>query len=365
MRLALAAAVSAVVVLAAPFMGQLQSILRQAFPTRQYVLLVGGGVVLAIAAIVLVALRRIRERRAMRFAAMLLAFLIGFAYTSAMSTGYPEVDAVERVHFIEYGVIAVLFYRVWRRAGDLSTIVMPILCGFLVGTLDEWLQWFIPVRVGEAHDVFLNFTSLICGLLFGVALEPPPAFSMRLRGPAVARIGVAAAIVGLVFAAFVSQVHLGYEIAVPDIGRFRSHYTLEQLNDLQGRRNAAWAAAPPLRLRRLSREDQYLDEGLWHVRRRNRYWNENDFNGAWRENLILERFFVPVLDRPTYASPQGNRWPAEHRADAASRLTPAAAPFASDAEPYPIATWNKSIFWLAAGGAALCLIGLSRVAARR
>ena len=36
---------------------------------------------------------------------------------------------------------------------------------------------------------------------------------------------------------------------------------------------------------------------------------------AWRENLILERYFAPVLDTPTYASPQANRWPPEQRAD--------------------------------------------------
>ena len=40
---------------------------------------------------------------------------------------------------------------------------------------------------------------------------------------------------------------------------------------------------------------------------------------AWRENLILERYFAPVLDTPTYASPHGNRWPPEQRADLANR----------------------------------------------
>jgi hypothetical protein len=120
---------------------------------------------------------------------------------------------------------------------------------------------------------------------------------------------------------------------------------------LQAMRASAWRVNPPARLRRLSREDQYLDEGLWHVRRR----NMADLDEAWRENLILERFFAPVLDIPTYASPNGNRWPAEQRADVVNRAAPIAA-FMSTAEPYPIVPWPKWLFWTSAIGIALVLL---------
>ena len=82
---------------------------------------------------------------------------------------------------------------------------------------------------------------------------------------------------------------------------------------------AKWRRDPPLVVRRLSREDQYLAEGLSHVRQRNAAWNAGDIMTAWRENRILEAFYAPVLDTPTYASKLGNRWPGEQRADAASR----------------------------------------------
>jgi hypothetical protein len=72
-------------------------------------------------------------------------------------------------------------------------------------------------------------------------------------------------------------------------------------------------------IRRFSREDQYLSEGLWHVQRRNEAWQRGDVAAAWRENLILEKFFAPVLDAQTYASATLHRWPAEQRAEAASR----------------------------------------------
>ena len=66
--------------------------------------------------------------------------------------------------------------------------------------------------------------------------------------------------------------------------------------------------------RRLGREDHYLTEGLWHVQRRNQAWDSADAAAAWRENRILEKFYAPVLDTPTYAGPTGHRWPAAQRA---------------------------------------------------
>lgn len=364
-RLALAACVSAVVVLAAPFMGQLQRMLRAVLPTGQYVLVIGGVTAVALGAIIVLALTRIRDRRAARFGLMALALVLAVAYSTAVATPWPEVNVVERVHFIEYGLVAFLYYRVWRSTGDLSSLALPLLCAFMVGTLDEWLQWFIPNRVGEAHDTFLNLVAIVCGLMFGVAATPPPALSFRLTRDGARRLGVGAATVWLVFAAFVSQVHLGYEIEVAGIGKFDSHYQRSHLEELQRDRVARWSVNPPLTLRRLSREDQYMDEGLWHIRQRNMLWNSNDLAGAWQENLILEQFYAPVLDTRTYAAPEPNRWPPEHRADAEARKTPLANAFVSAAEPYPIVVWNKTVFWMVVVAIALLLyLGARRIAAK-
>ena len=356
MRLFIACAVSALIVLASPFMGRLQSLLRSSVSTRVYVLLLGGAVIASIAAAIVVAFIRNRGNRTRRVAAMGAAIGLGLAYTTAMSTGDPTIDAVERVHFIEFGLIAVLFYRVWRRVGDLSTLILPLLCGFIVGTLDEWLQWFIPYRVGEMHDVFLNLAALAGGVLFGIALEPPPSFQWRPRRHSASTLATVTAIALLIFAGFINSVHVGHELSAGDIGRFKSHHTIAELDRLQHDRNARWAAEPPIGIRRLSREDQYLDEALWHVRERNRLWDEGNVAGAWHENLILERFFVPVLDRPTYVSPEGTRWPPAHRADAESRRQTLPAPFVSVAEPRIILLWNKTLYWLIVGGAVAALI---------
>jgi hypothetical protein len=235
-----------------------------------------------------------------------------------------------------------------------------MLAAFSVGALDEWLQWFIPFRVGEAHDVFLNLAAILCGLLFSVALQPPPAWSSGLRADSWRRVGIASAVAWLIFAMFVSQVHLGHLIEVADIGRFKSHFSQQQLNDLQGHRAVLWQTQPPVTVQRLSREDQYLDEGLAHVRRR----NGAEVDEAWRENLILERFFVPILDLPTYASPTGNRWPPEQRADVANRAA-ATDSFLSAAEPYPILVWSHTAFWFGASAIAVVLLAVPLAVSRR
>ena len=262
-------------------------------------------------------------------------------------------------------MIAVLFYRVWRRSADPSAVVLPVLCAFAVGTLDEWLQWFIPYRVGETHDVILNLTAIVCGTLFGIALEPPPGFTWRLHHSSMARLGIVVAIVGLIFAGFVSSVHLGHRLAVDGIGIFMSRHTADQLEAAERDRSERWLTSPPIGIRRLSREDQYLDEGVWHVRERNRKWDEGDITAAWRENLILERFFVPVLDRSTYLSANGNRWPPEHRADAEARADHSRGDFVSVAEPYPILDWNKTGYWMAVLTAAALVVAAGIIGARR
>jgi len=358
MQFLLAGMASAAIVLVSPFMGQLQSFLRRSLSTRAYVLLFGVGVLAAVGAAILFAFLRIRERRRARFALLVMALIFGGGYMWLNATPFAEVNAVERVHFVEYGLIAFLFYRAFRSAGDVSIVVVPLLLAFMVGTFDEWLQWFIPVRVGEAHDVFLNLASIACGLLFALALQPPESFSWAQRTGTWRRIGVVAAIVWMVFALFVSQVHLGYENHVDGVGAFRSHYTVDQLVELQKDRRNRWDANPPRTLRRLSREDQYLDEGLWHIRQRNRAESVE----AWHENLILERFFAPVLDIPTYATPDSNRWPIEQRQNMEASVKGIDAPFVSAAEPYPIVTWPKSTYWIVVAAIVIALLAIGAFA---
>ncbi len=362
LRLLLALAVSVAVILSSPFIRDIRDWIRASFP-GQYATVVATAVALAIGGALVVAVVRIRDRRAARYGAILLALALGTAYALWNAQGIAEVDVVERVHFVEYGLITLLFYRVWRPRGDASMFVLPVLAGIAVGTLEEWLQWFIPGRVGDMRDVFLNGVAIVCGLLFSVGVDPPDAGALALRPGSLRRIGVVATAVTILFASFVYSVHLGVETSDQETGRFHSRYDAATLISIGQERLALWKDHPPIdRPRSRSREDQYMSEGLLHVGERNRRWEAGDIRAAWSENLILEKYFAPVLDTPSYVSRTGHRWPPGHRADAEQRLAalpPAVGSYESRADAtegrHFIRTWSPVVFWMVVG---LVMVGM-------
>jgi hypothetical protein len=342
-------------VLAAPFIGQLRAALQDTFPDY-YRAIILSAVFGSIAVALVVALVRIRERRALRYGCIATALVLGTAYALWSRTGDPAVDAVERFHFVEYGLIALLFYRAWSYLNDGSLLILPVLAAVLVGIAEEWLQWFIPSRVGEFHDVMLNAWAIGCGLLFAVALFPPPQLSLALSHSSWRRVKRCGAVVVLALAVFVQSVHLGFQIDHPKIGSFQSTYAGDELLEISRERAARWNSNPPLTWTRLSREDQYLTEGILHVRRRNLCWDEQNFACAWRENLILEEYFAPVLTTPSYISPDLHRWPPEQRADIERREGHIGVAYMSEADDPPVWTWPRWAFWTAVAVAVLLLV---------
>jgi hypothetical protein len=161
-------------------------------------------------------------------------------------------------------------------------------------------------------------------------------------------------------AGFVDSAHIGHDIRDPEAGRFRSIYDANALLALSARREAEWAANPPrARPPLVSVEDQYASEGLLHVRARNAAWDGRDAPRAWFENLILEKYFAPVLDTPSYVSATGHRWTAAHRAEAERQASVAADPagFISRAEgEFPILLWPRTPYRVAAAGIVVLLL---------
>jgi len=73
---------------------------------------------------------------------------------------------VERIHFVEYAVLGLLI----SRAVDVRTLHGIIYTGCLVtliGAVDEIIQWFLPNRVGDLRDVFMNSVGGLSGLWLG------------------------------------------------------------------------------------------------------------------------------------------------------------------------------------------------------
>jgi hypothetical protein len=358
--LALACVVSAIVILWAPFVGEIRSQLRARFP-GQFVTIVGSAIAAMAGAAVVAALARIREGRSRRYLALAAALAIAAGYSWWSQTGRPDADVVERFHFIEFGVLTFLFYRAARPAGDVTVLAFPALAGLLVGTLEEWFQWFIPVRVGELRDVFLNGAAIASGLLFACALDPPPS-PFTVRAGTLRRLGVWAAVVAVAIASFFDCVHLGYEITDDEAGIFLSRYRAGDLARLAADREASWRLRPPpLEIPRLSREDQYLTEGIEHVMERNRLWSAGDPAGAWHENRILEKYFAPVIDVPSYHSRAGHRWPDAQQQQASAAAAAGRRAYASRSNPAPVYTWPRVAFWAAVASA----VGLMLAAAVR
>ena len=73
---------------------------------------------------------------------------------------------VERIHFVEYAILGLLI----SRAVNVTNLHSIIFTGWLVtliGAVDEIIQWFLPNRVGDMRDVFMNSVVGFSGVWLG------------------------------------------------------------------------------------------------------------------------------------------------------------------------------------------------------
>ena len=78
----------------------------------------------------------------------------------------------ERIHFLEYGLLAYLAYKALER-DIIQKKVLYVLTLFIVSgvsLLDEGIQYLLPNRVGEFRDVALNVVSGVMGLLITLVI---------------------------------------------------------------------------------------------------------------------------------------------------------------------------------------------------
>ena len=343
-RLLVAVAAAGAVVLASPFVGEIRAVVERAFP-GQYLAILLTVVLLPAVLVIAAALVRIRDHRIARYGLLVAAGVIAVLYATVMQT-----TRTEQFHFTEYGLLAFLFYRAWRWRGGAASLVLPVCAASITGFADEWFQWFVPSRVGEGRDVVLNLVGVTCGLLVATAMNPPVRVAfVESRSRRALGVGVAATIVA--GAAFMHTVHLGYEVRDIEVGMFLSRFDAGRLREIMADRATRWRRQPPPQTMPLiAREDHYLSEGIFHVQWRNLAASSGDMQTAWKENLILEKFYAAVLES---GSP-GSQWPPEQRAAMAAAATSATEPYVSQAYPFPIYAWNRLLFW----GASMSLVAV-------
>ena len=352
-RLGLAIAAAAAIVIGSPIVNTLRQWLLVTWP-QAYVPVLAGVVALTALALLSFAVRAMRDRSWPRIAALVLAVAIAVGSGAALRTGITNVDVVEAFHFVEYSALTLLF--VWALTGPAGerAWLWAAYSALLVGAMDEWTQWFVPGRTGEIRDVAINGIAMTCGLLLARALDLGAG---ARRGVRLWPLGAGAATVLLVVAGFFASAHLGHELRDPETGAFMSYRTHEELAALSAARARAWGSRGPLRQGQFAREDQYLSEALWHVRRRNEAMDDGDLVAAWRENRILEKYFAPVL---RIATPEGGGHALSGGLVAA--LAPgraAAAGGRSDANPITIHTWPRAGYWAAVLVAVALLVFLT------
>ncbi|MEM9554005.1 MAG: VanZ family protein [Acidobacteriota bacterium] len=370
---------SLVILAIAPFMSLLRDVLFARFG-QGVIPALTVGVVAACLASLAAAVWSIRTRRLLRWGGLMVVAVALWLQVAGLSTGLPQVDAVEKIHIVEYGLLAVLLYRAalagWRRsphdgeAGP-SLLVLPFLGVVLVGTLDELTQWFFQLRVGEMRDVLLNLAAGSNGLLASLCVWPPRRLRARPCRAERVRMLLTAALVVLVVGVFVDRAHLGHAIDDPEVGRFVSFHAPDELQAAAVDRAWRWAAAPPQELRAWAREDLFLTEAAFHVQHRNERKRAGDAYMAWQANRILERWYGPFLDLESFRGSGRHRWWPDGRDKIEQSV------FGAETPPPPPSVYRSPVLvgrvWLlprtpfrvAVGLLALTLAAAGLVAARR
>ena len=300
-------------------------------------------------------LRRLGTISGMRSVLLGGVALVFGAYTFSL-----RHNAVEAVHFVEYGVLGLLAFRALTHRMHDSAIYLAAACvAGIVGILDEGIQWATPKRVWDILDIWRNFFGaalVLVGIAAGIRPplitdRPSPAsirLFCRLAAVAVlllgtsllntpARIGwYSEKVPGLAFLRESSDVMLeyGHLYTDPEIGLFRSRFPPDELRRVDEERGAEVGpilarypedAYGEFLARYTPITDPFAHEARVHLFRRDRYletstWYPDDEQHArsdltigFREQLILEKYFPNTLRN------SGGALTPEQRAELAER----------------------------------------------
>lgn len=324
---ALVTALLALAILAvAPVMGKLRDALLKAFPGSALFMLmllmgaVGLGVAIGVA-------RRLAgsDDRAFRVACVVAATALVGVQLVGFQTGLADVNVVEKVHILEYGLLSFCFARAMaRRPGEPLTfehLWLPMLLSATLGVVDEAVQGFFQLRTGDIRDVLLNGLASVTGALLAVATSADTARRSRLSGSGRRKVAAVAALWWCAVAVFFFEAHVGVEHHDPEIGTFRSWFDKEELARLTATKERLWRHDPPTGLSPWGRQDYYLTEAAWHANHRNHRLDSADWPEAWRSNQILEKYYDPFLDIESFRGSGKHRWPDSLRAQVEHELS--------------------------------------------
>jgi len=257
----------------------------------------------------------------------------------------------EAVHFLEYGLLGFFLFRALSfTIKDKTIYLAAILIGSLVGIFDEILQWIVPLRYWDLRDVGLNAFS---GVLLQVALWKgiqPKIISEKIKLKSVRIVSILLAVNVLLLGLCMSNTpkrvvrytklipalsflqkeetmtEFRYKHKDPEIGVFFSRLTLSELEKTDRERSFEYAQF----LKEWMEKDYekflrnfspsthpFLHELRVHVFRRDKKYEEGcvtkdekkqreAFFIAYKENIILEKYFTRTFQKSEYEWSQEN-----------------------------------------------------------
>ncbi|MCK4930946.1 MAG: VanZ family protein [Candidatus Aminicenantes bacterium] len=290
----------------------------------------------------------------------------------------------EAIHFIQYGLLGFFLFRAFRHhIGDKNIYFAAFLLGTLIGIFDEILQWIVPGRYFDLRDVGLNaLSSGLFQILLWKGVRPKLPYD-KIQPKSIKIISILLAanllLLGLCLSNTPQRVKK-YTKALPflsglknqeamsefkfkhrdlDIGIFYSRLTLEELKNIDQYRAEEFGdilrnwqtkdyaeylrifpggVAPFLHeirvhiFRRAKRLERALSSDDEAVQREN-------FLIAYKENLILEKYFGQTLERSPYG------WDESIKAQVLAPIDPKA-PYESPVGAGVWATVNERVTWI-------------------
>ncbi len=321
-------------------------VLREWFVERWDPVLIAwsvAGILIVAAGTTVIVLRR----RALVIRPGAMLWLAGVTLVLVLWTFSLRRSPEEAVHFLEYGLLAILLHRALRPTmPDAFVFIAGALAGAFIGTMDEVIQWFSPSRFWDWRDIVLNtgagaFIQFTLWRVLPLPSGETPSRSKRI----ILRLMVGQLLLLTICLANTPQrvarygpglpgfEHLtspenpmaeyGHLHRVTGLGSFKSRIDLSEL-DRQDRDRASEVAALVDEARHKygvflktwpAVEDPFTYEMRVHLFSRDRNIakaRKRGFIGgtacdqlttSWHENRILENFFGRSLSQSTYTWP--------------------------------------------------------------
>lgn len=128
------------------------------------------------------------------------------------------IAAAEKVHFLQYGLLGLLLCKTLSfHLKDKMAYPLAVTGVYLIGLVDEGIQWDLPERVGEYRDIWLNLLAGALAVVVVWLVLRPKAFKTHARLRSLRPLGYTLAVALVLTGVFVQYVHgFGTAIFLPD-----------------------------------------------------------------------------------------------------------------------------------------------------